>query len=65
VADDDGAYAAEAAGDERPKLCHARGRDHLRLGLDLGLELLLALGDVGELVGDGGDGRAGAAGLGW
>ena len=48
VADDDGAHAAEAAGGKGPQLGETRGRRRLGLGLDLGLELLLALGDVGE-----------------
>ncbi len=48
VADDDGAHAAEAAGDKRPHLGKAGGRSRLGLGLDLGLELLLALGNVRE-----------------
>ena len=48
VADDDGAHAAEAAGDKGPHLGEAGGRGGLGFGLDLGLELLLALGNVGE-----------------
>ena len=49
MADDDGAHAAEAAGGKGPQLGEARRRHRLGLGLDLGLELLLALGDVGEV----------------
>ena len=49
MADDDGAHAAEAAGGKGAQLGKARRRHRLGLGLDLGLELLLALGDVGEV----------------
>lgn len=52
VADDDGAHTTETARDKGPQLGKACGRRSLGLGLDLGLELLFALGDVGELLGD-------------
>lgn len=54
MAHHDGAHAAEAAGGQGADLRGEAGGGGLGVGLELGFQLALGLGDVREVVGDGG-----------